>query len=566
MKTKITVTVIFLILGFVLAGIAIFADVFGLDQHAGWSMARIELLIFGALIMFYVILYDRYAEQIHILTCKIRIFIDNIPVQYFILPIVILVILIYVWFGSSGKWTTWKPSTFYYDSQARGFLKSDLYLPIEPDPQLLILPNPYDPSARAGIETPGDISFYKGKYYMYWGPVPALLLTAIYLFYHRPVGDFALTFGFVCGIFLLQTVLLFFLWKQYFRNLPQWTLYLSILLMGLACPLMLLRHNYEAARIYEASITGAQFFFMGGLLVSLTAVSRSSISGWQLAVAGVLWALAIGTRQIVAVPVGFMVLILSFWFFKINDWSFNRTTQLIPLGLPLAFGLVCLGWYNWVRFDSITETGLFYQFAGWNLREHYNELFSQLYIFQNLHNYLFNPIEFISKFPFVFMPKGSEIPMLSLYSVPEIYNAQPIAGLLYTFPFAIYSAIPLFELFFSLFNKRSAQISADANDRTHLNWITFALGGSSLIAFGLLMMFFWAGMRYWGDVTPSLMVLSVIGFWQGYNSLAHKPITRRLYIIFGLIFASASILLSMLLAISTNSGLVKFIINRIPFL
>ena len=563
MKTKITVSVIVLIFGVLLAGIAVLADTLGLDQNAGWSRARIALFLFGALIMLCAVLYYRYADKIHTLSHKIQIVTESLPTQYFILPIVIIVFLIYVWFGSSGKWTTWKSSTFYYDSQARGFLNSDLYLPIEPDPQLLTLPNPYDPSARAGIETPVDISLHNGKYYMYWGPVPALLLTAIYPFYSGQIGDFALTFGFVCGIFLLQTLLLYSLWKQYFGRLPRWTLYLSILLMGLAGPLMLLRHNYETARIYEASITGAQLFFVGGLFVSLTALRRSPISNWKLAIAGILWALAIGTRQIVAVPVGFVVLILALWILKINDWSIKKSTQLIPLGLPLAIGFISLGWYNWARFGSITETGLYYQFAGWNLREHYNELFSQVYIFQNLYNYLFNPIEFTSKFPFVFMSQGSETPIFSFYSLPDIYNAQPITGLLYTFPFAIFSAVPLLGLFF---RKRFAQISADADDQTRLNLIVLGLGGSSLLAFSLLMLFFWAGMRYWGDASPSLMALSVIGFWQGYKYLADKPLLGGLYITVGVFLASMSILLSTLLAISTNSGLVKFIINRIPFL
>lgn len=563
MKTKITVSVIFLIFGVLLAGIAVLADTLGLDQNAGWSRARIVLFLFGALIMLCAVLYYRYADKIHTLSHKIQIVTESLPAQYFILPIIIIVFLIYVWFGSSGKWTTWKSSTFYYDSQARGFLNSDLHLPIEPDPQLLTLPNPYDPSARIGIETPVDISLYNGKYYMYWGPVPALLLAAIYPFYSGQIGDFALAFGFVCGIFLLQTLLLYSLWKQYFGRLPRWTLYLSILLMGLAGPLMLLRHNYEAARIYEASITGAQFFFVGGLLVSLTALRRSPISIWKLAVAGILLALAIGTRQIVAVPVGFVVLILALWILKINDWSFKKSAQLIPLGLPLAIGFISLGWYNWTRFGSITETGLYYQFAGWNLREHYNELFSQVYIFQNLYNYLFNPIEFTSKFPFVFMSQGSEIPIFSFYSLPDIYNAQPIAGLLYTFPFAIFSVVPLLRLFF---RKRFAQVSVDADDQTCLNLIALGLGGSSLLAFSLLILFFWAGMRYWGDAYPSLMALSVIGFWQGYKYLVDKSLLGGLYITVGVFLASVSILLSTLLAVSTNSGLIKFIINRIPFL
>jgi hypothetical protein len=340
-------------------------------------------------------------------------------------------------------------------------------------------------------------------------------------------------------------------------------LYLSILLMGLAGPLMLLRHNYESARIYEASISGAQFFFLGGLLASLTALHGSQISNWKLAIAGTLWALAVGTRQIVAVPVGFVVLILAVWILKVNGWSFQKSPQLIPLGLPLAFGIFCLGWFNWARFGSVTETGLYYQFAGWDIRTHYNELFSPVYIFQNLYNYLFNPIVFTSKFPFVFMSRGSETPLFSFYSVPGIYNAQPIAGLFYTSPCAIFSVVPLLGLFFK---KRSAQISIAADDQARLALITIGLGGSVFLAFSLISMFFWAAMRYWADAFPALMMLSVIGSWQGYRFLADRSLVRRFYITFGVLLAGASILLSMLLAISTNSGLVKFILNRIPFL
>ncbi len=547
-----------------MTGAAIFANALGLDQHAGWSRARIGLLLFGVLIAICGVICYRYADEAHSKARKIQTIVDSLPTQYFILPIVIVVILVYTWFGSSGKWSTWKSSTYYYDNLTISFLNGDLYLPIEPDPQLLILPNPYDPLIRGGIEAPADISLYNGKFYMYWGPGPALILAAIYLFFHGRVGDLFLTFVFVCGIFLLQTMLILTIWNRYFHNLPKWTLYISILLMGLAGPLILLRHNYESAKIYETSITGGQFFLMGGLLVALTAITRSSTSSWRLATAGILWDLAIGTRQILAAPVGFMILMLTFWIFRANAWSLKKTTaQLIPLGLPLVFGFVCLGWYNWARFGSITETGLYYQLAGWNLRGYYNELFSQAFVFQNLYNYLFNAIDFTSKFPFVFMLLGSEIPIFSFYSVPDVYNAQPIAGLLYIFPFAIFAVVPYFAL---VFRRESVQILVDVSDRQNLNLITLSLSGSFLIAFSLLLMFFWVGMRYLGDVIPSLMTLSVVGFWQGYQFLARKPLTNRLYVIFGVILASISILLSILLAISTNSGLIKLILHRFPFL
>ena len=551
-------------LGMSIMSVAIFANTLGIDQHAGWSRARIGLLLFGVSIILCAILYYRYLDEVHSVVRKIQAIAENLPSQYFILPIVIIVIFIYAWFGSSGRWSIWKSHTHYYDSLARSFLNADLHLPIEPDSKLLALSNPYDPMARKGIEVPVDLSLYKGKFYMYWGPVPALILAVVYSFFHARVGDLFLTFAFVCGIFLVQTILLLTIWNSYFRNSPKQILYISISLMGLAGPLMLLRHNYESAVIYEAAITGAQFFFISGMLAALTAMAKPSNARWGLATAGILWALAIGSRQILAVPIAFVIFILALWLFRTNAWSIKRTAKLlIPLGLPLVFGFASLGWYNWARFGSITETGLYYQLAGPNLREHYNELFSQIYIFQNLYNYLFNAMDFTSKFPFVFMLKGSEIPIFFFYSLPDVYNAQPITGLLCSFPFAIFAVVPFFIL---AFRRKSVQHSMNDRDPMHLNLITISLGGFSLIAFGLLMTFFWAGMRYWGDVIPSLMTLSVLGFWQGYHSVSHKPLTSKMYVIFGVILASASILLSILLAISTNDGLIKLIIRRFPFL
>jgi len=558
MKKYSFVSITLFSLGLLMMNIALFANFLGLDHDAVWNRSRIDFFLFGVVVVFCSGLYSRYRNGIDSVACKIQFFIKKLPAQYFIFPIVFVVILLYVWFGSSGRMSMWKSHTFYYDNLARGFLNANLYLPIEPDPKLLALPNPYDPSARHGIEVPLDLSLYKGKFYMYWGPTPAMILTAVYLFFDGQVGDLFLTFVFVCGIFLLQTWLLLVIWKYYFGNLPKWILCISISLIGLAGPLMLLRHNYESAVIYEAAITSAQFFLMGGLLAAFIALLQTPVSGWKLAIAGVLWALAIGSRQIVAVPIGFMCLSLAFWLYKTNDGSFKKIAQiLVPLGLPLVLGFACLSWYNWARFDSITETGLYYQLAGLNIRDHYSELFSPFYVFQNLQNYLINPIDITSKFPFFFMLNGQVAPFFPFYSVPQLYSAKPIIGLLYTFPFALFAAIPFLTLIF----RRKSDRTLDIIDQTGLNFIIGSLSGSSLIAFSLLMMFFWAGMRYAGDFMPSLMSLGVIGFWHGYKSLTHKPFIRKSYAIFGAALAGASIILSILLALSTNDGLVKLMIR-----
>jgi hypothetical protein len=144
--------------------------------------------------------------------------------------------------------------------------------------------------------------------------------------------------------------------------------------------------------------------------------------------------------------------------------------------------------------------------------------------------------------------------------VPEVYAAEPITGLLYTFPFVIFAGLPFFAPSF-----RKGFLSAlNARERNHWNLTTLSVGGSFLITFGLLMLFFWVGMRYTGDFMPSLMILSITGFWQGYQSLNSKILARKLYIAFGAILASISIVLSVLLAISANHEIIDLVIHLLP--
>lgn len=51
MKTKLTISLIVLVLGLAASGAAIFATTLGLDQNANWSRARIGLLLFGVTTM-----------------------------------------------------------------------------------------------------------------------------------------------------------------------------------------------------------------------------------------------------------------------------------------------------------------------------------------------------------------------------------------------------------------------------------------------------------------------------------------------------------------------------------
>jgi hypothetical protein len=339
-----------------------------------------------------------------------------------------------------------------------------------------------------------------------------------------------------------------------------------ILLGGLTGPIILLRHNYENAKIYEAAIAGGQFFLVSGVLVAFSVITKKSIIGWRLFLAGILWTLAIGTRQTLAIPIGGMAILMALQINVTESKTFQKVQKLMLLGLPLLLGFVILCWYNWARFNSITETGLYYQLAAPDIQENYTELFSRSYIVQNLYNYFFNPPDITSKFPFFFMQKGSSVSILPFYSVPEFYSAQPITGIIYIFPFAVFSIPFLTILSLNLYNRRYLVDSiSDSKYPNSLIWVSLSFVGSCL-AFFPIMAYFWAGMRFLVDFLPGLMILSALGFWQGYILFANKRLVKCAYTFLGISLAGMSILISILLAISTNSKLVNLIVRNFPFL
>ena len=91
----------------------------------------------------------------------------------------VLVILIYIWFVSVGYWTNWPKTTSYYMQLSDAFAHGQVSLLVEPDPALLSLEDPYTLANRENISYPWDVVFYQGKFYLYWGPVPALLISAV---------------------------------------------------------------------------------------------------------------------------------------------------------------------------------------------------------------------------------------------------------------------------------------------------------------------------------------------------------------------------------------------------
>ncbi len=438
----------------------------------------------------------------------------------------VLVLAVYIWVFSISTSSRQAEHTNYYDQLASAFRRGQLSLEQKPDPALLALPNPYQPSQRAGINFLMDVSLYRGRYYLYFGPVPALIVMVVKLVYSGSIGDQYLVFLFIYGLFLVLTLLILKLWRRFFSYIPPWMVAASTLLTGLVAPFSWVLGK---PNVYNAAIAGGQFFFVAGLYTAFDALDRDNFSRLELALTGLLWSAALGSRITLILPVGFMaVMILVAPLQKTGRPAFLYATlpDIAVLALMLALGAATLAWYNWARFGSVFETGVKYQLAGPDLQASHSDLFSPAYVFQNLYNYSSNAPAPKRAFPFIYSATGKAKSITKHVLLPDFYHAERVTGVLYSAPFLLLGSIPVIAtLFFSSNSLRS-------KDDHHLllHWMVVCLYGCFFLGLAFFMAFFWAAERYLIDFIPCLLLLSIIGFWQLVRAADKTPLRRLLFI------------------------------------
>ena len=503
--------------GIILA--VLFANQLGLDTNSNWGVRRFILLILGAFILATSLLYRRdnfIGRAIHTYSGQLYLCVGILNTA---------IIIIYIWIASMGLWTTWLNRTSYYDLLATAFSHGQTALEVQPDPALLTLETPYEQISRQGIPFLWDASIYKGKYYLYWGPAPALLLALFKLISTQPIGDKAITFVYMVGTLVFITLLILELWKIYFLKTPRWAILLGITFAGLANPLL---YVLMRGLIYDAAIVSGQFFLIGGLYWLFVGFNRPS-STYLFFLAGLFFALAVGSRTTLVAAIAFLSIIILIWAFRTQR---ERAFVLITaFGLPLLAGAMLYTAYNYARFDSIIEFGLRYQLTVFNFYESLDKTFSLAYIPANIYKILFTPFELHEKFPFIFAVPAAAPTWLGK-SYPDFFliYKEDITGMIVGSPFII----------FSLF----------ARPNKNTRWIFVSLAGSCFLIFFTLQVFFFTTMRYLLDLIPMLSLLAVIGFWQCLAFYKNRPIARSILSVVCVTLVIYSIVISLLLAIS----------------
>lgn len=421
--------------------------------------------------------------------------------------------VVYAFFFTAGRFADPPVRNYYYDLLAEGFRTGHLYLPQLPDPRLLAQANPYDARFRSLWLV--DTSLYHGKYYLYWGPVPAVLQALAKSLFRidRLIGDQYLTFFFVSGSALLGALLFDRIARRLFGGLPSWLTALAVATFALANPNVYL---ISTSGVYQAAITGGQMFVLAGLLFAFDAVWEStsgSVSRRRLVFAGTAFALAIGCRN----SLGFCIALLIAATSLAMSWrSTTRLRNCIEhaawIGVPAALGVLTILVYNKLRFDAWLEFGTRWLLTTVPLRV------SNAYVPANLYAYSLSPFGVSCRFPYALQswqsgPKG--VP--DWISLPRGYlTAEPVTGFLravpitWLIPFAIVCAVRYGLLLRSgsLPRPRVSDL-----DRRSLGYVwcaaCLALLGMTggVVAIGI----YFATMRYLADFSFGLVALSLLG-------------------------------------------------------
>jgi hypothetical protein len=429
--------------------------------------------------------------------------------------LVLLISVVQLWIVTAG-WVGWPGYSDDYSRLATGFLHGELSFLVRPRPELLALADPYDPKTNV-LYRWHDAVLYKGRYYLYWGPVPALLIAAVSgaAGDRTPVmGDQYLVLCFVLGTTLLAAVLISQIKTRFFPRQPVWSAAIPILSLGLGTPAL-----YMLARsaVYEAAISGGQFFLMAGLVAAWFALRGPRTRLSLLTLAGACWIFSAGTR--VSLPPAIAaVTALTAWFLWRRD---KRLAPLCALITPLVLGAAGLAWYNYARFGSLTEFGWHYQLQALDQRKMPASQFVSLhFLLPNFLFYFFNTPHWMNSFPYL-LAVSDQSWMSKALGLYRRYRVEEVVGLAWSQPFLIFAPLTLVTMRSS---RAAAPEPADDPERALRIWLISSLLIAAALAFAPIMVFgAVTTMRYLMDAVPCATVLAAFGYWQATERLARRP-------------------------------------------
>ena len=296
----------------------------------------------------------------------------------------------------------------HYEYLVDGFLEGHASLSVKPAPALLALPDPYSPSQN-GPWRLWDASLYQGKFYLYFGPTPVLLMLPwrVVTGHHLPERLAVAAFAAI-GLAALA-LLLTGIRRAHFPALPAAAV-AGILFTAMCAswlPVTLRRPE-----VWELPLVAACACLWWALYFLWRCLGSENGARWAVG-AGAAVALLLGSR-----PTGFFAgaAVIALLFDPRRPLG---RRFLLAAAVATAGGIALLA-YNVARFGHPLEFGQSYQL--WGADERAVRHFSPAYAGYNAWLYLLSVPDLSPYFPFVLaVPPGGEPP--GYVGIDEMHGA-----------------------------------------------------------------------------------------------------------------------------------------------
>ena len=396
----------------------------------------------------------------------------------------------FVWTARSNgdPWWFGLEQRDYYNLLIDGYLDGQLNMKVDVPAELLRLKDPYDPELRRPGLGLHDASFYHGKYYVYFGAAPMILLMLpfrIVTGMDLPLAAAVIVFAY--GGFLASVAVLLGVRRRYFAATKTWVVLLTVMMLGFAAlwPVLVRR-----PQMWELPIGAGTCFAMLALLCTWRSLHEGDLRGrsrWFAGV-GVCLGLAIASRPTYLIASPFLAVPLFHW------WRGERRVpwrELISVTVPLAVVGLLMAWHNFARFGNPLQFGQAYQFS----LDYESKMahFRATYVPFNLWRYFFSAARWSAEYPFI---APAELPP----KPPGFAGHDDVYGVLRNLPIAwLAFAAPL-----------AWWQRARAEQAILRAWVLMVAVLFALMA-GVLLCFFGSLARYQIDFTPALMLLAGVG-------------------------------------------------------
>jgi hypothetical protein len=398
----------------------------------------------------------------------------------------------------------------YYNLLAHGFSKGGLALDMEVPAALKKIENPWDAAQRPPGLAPADITYYGGKFYLYFGVVPvALLIWPFQLLMGLDLPLVYVVIVFCVGAYLWLARLWWAVLRDHFPRASGVTRVGGLAVLGIAGGLLSLARR---GSIWEMPIAAGQFFMAATVYSAYRAIHSAHPGRWLMA-AGALLGLAVGSRPTLVVAGGGMVVLVlvvawaeaagAGW----GRWGRRIVARALTAGAPLALIVVGLFYYNYARFGNPLEFGLNYQLtAGYEAKAQH---FSFGFIHYNWLMYFWNSPQWGRDFPFVHAVNVPFAAPTGYYGYEYVYGALKISPVLW---FGL--VLPVWLLARTGGGRRAAFIGFLA---------------ALLVALtGVLLCFNTAAARYTADFLPWWLLAGLLGWATLEAGLHRRAGLRRL--------------------------------------